>query len=369
MAERFVDPYVSASTGLLVNKLGLRDEAVLREFEYEASALRIMQLREKPIEGRFDMAHLCKLHQHIFQDVYDWAGQPRTVNISKGGTSFAKVSMLESYAENIAKQLEGEKALKGLEKPAFVDRLAHYYAEWNALHPFREGNGRSTREMVGQLAREAGYELDQTRIDNDKGQWNDAAKRSFQGDLSGVKEIFAQAVRPSRAIAFERLPERDALARHPELRSAYGQLRSVRAMLEERHPDNAAARVHFTRQARAEILRKLDAGKVVEPERAPAPRADRDDARTPAPVPPLPARAKAFQAVADNRLARDDALKLYPELRPAFNQVVIAQLKHGRNALPVQQLREGLQRELNAGRVPGQPQSHERDRGVLERAR
>lgn len=386
-AAAFADPYVSPSTGLLVNKLGIRDEAVLRTFEYEQSALRVVELRDKPIEGRFDLAHLAKVHEHLFQDVYDWAGKMRTVNISKGGTSFARVEFIEGEANKLAAQLQKENGLKGLEKPAFVERLSHYYAEWNALHPFREGNGRSTRELVGQLARQAGYELDQTRIDNDKGQWNEAAKRSFNGDLSGVKQIFAQAVRPSRAIAFEKLPRNEALRKHPELAVAYQVMDSTQGELSVKYAGQPKAYKHFLDAARAELVRKMDSGALPAPIRekaAPArltevPVDSQGRARhaperllviKPEPAQPAPGRAKAFQAVHDNLLARDDALKLYPELRPAFNTMAVAKLRYANNPQQLESVRGALQGELNAGRVPEPSrQGPQRTAQELERVR
>jgi cell filamentation protein len=98
----------------------------------------------------------------------------RTVEIGKGGTPFAQSAYIESEAKHLSASLAAEKYLRGLDKPRFVERLTHYHADLNALHLFREGNGRSTRELVAQLAREAGYEFDQTRIENDKTAGQDA---------------------------------------------------------------------------------------------------------------------------------------------------------------------------------------------------
>jgi len=227
MPPKFEDPYLYPGTSVLRNLPGIRNEATLRAFEYEQTALRLQELSEKPIAGKFDLQHLKAIHAYVFQDVYAWAGQLRTVNISKGGSHFAQAQFIESAARGMERQLEKDGYLKNLEKPAFVEKLAAHYADWNSLHPFREGNGRSTRELIGQLARSAGYDLDQVRIDNDKGQWNEAARRSLYGDLKPVQQIFTEAVRPSRAIAFERLPEQQAVARFPELRQAFDNMRAI----------------------------------------------------------------------------------------------------------------------------------------------
>ena len=219
-----MDPYSYPGTNVLKNIPGILDEGALRELEYVQTAARIVELRQNPIQGKFDLDHLKAIHAHIFQDMYDWAGQTRTVGISKSSTHFANPAFIEGEARKLSTGLAKEKNLHGLEKPQFVDRLAHYYAEWNALHPFREGNGRATREFIGQLAREAGYELNQSRIDNSRDQWNEASRRSFVGDLSQVKQILAEAIQPARVVAFENLPRVEAVAKFPELAGAYAAL-------------------------------------------------------------------------------------------------------------------------------------------------
>lgn len=195
------DPYTYPGTGVLRNKAGIRDAEALKQYEYERSALRLEQLREKPLVGRLDLDHLKAIHAYLFQDVYEWAGKVRTINITRGDTAFALAPYIENEARKLSASLVTENKLLGLEKPQFIERFAHYYAEWNVLHPFREGNGRATREWLGQLARAAGYELDQTRIDNSNQQWSHAAERSFYGDLAPVTQIFVDAIRaaPSRS--------------------------------------------------------------------------------------------------------------------------------------------------------------------------
>jgi len=111
------------------------------------SKLRIEELREKPIAGKFDLEHLKAIHAHVFQDVYEWAGKTRTVNISKNGDAFAQPAFIESAGKQLGAAIAKENNLQGLEKPQFVERLALYYADWNALHPFREGNGRGDADQ------------------------------------------------------------------------------------------------------------------------------------------------------------------------------------------------------------------------------
>lgn len=151
------DTYVYPDSEVLRNKADLRDQAALDAFEADASAVRMVELVNNPIQGKFDLAHLCAMHRHLFQDVYDWAGEIRTVDISRGASRFANFNLIDAY---LTGQLEGiakENFLQGLAPDAFVSRLAHYLGEINAAHPFREGNGRVQRLFCTQLAEQAGY--------------------------------------------------------------------------------------------------------------------------------------------------------------------------------------------------------------------
>lgn len=278
MPREFADPYAYPGTQVLRNIPGIRDETALRDFEYEQTKLRIEELRDNPIPGKFDLEHMKAIHAHVFQDVYEWAGQVRTVNISKNGDRFAQPAFIESAGRQIGAALAKENNLQGLEKPQLVDRLALYYADWNALHPFREGNGRTTRELIGQIAREVGYDLDQTRIDNSKDQWNDAARRSFHGDLTPVKEILSEAIRPSRAIAFEKLPEAEACAKFPELRRAFDGLRAIEDLARGSMAGDPERVAGYMQQVRGEFVKRLEQGQPLERTRAP----EQDQARVPA---------------------------------------------------------------------------------------
>lgn len=255
------DPYSYPGSNTLRNKPGIRDADTLARFEHEATADRIAELRQNPIKGKFDLSHLQEIHRQTFQDVYDWAGQLRTTQLAKGGSLFAQPQFIESEAARLSKELASENHLKGLEKPEFVGRLAHYHAEFNALHPFREGNGRATREFVGQLAREAGYELDQSKIDNSKDQWNKAARASFAGDLEPVKKIFDEAVRPARSVAFETQPTDKALAAHPELAGAYALAAAIdkKAEIDGMTPQQRGA---IGDRVRQNLVKELDAGRI-----------------------------------------------------------------------------------------------------------
>jgi cell filamentation protein len=158
------DPYLDKDTGVLRNLLGIKNQAALDTAESSLSFLRTSELREQPVQGSFDLLHLQAIHQRIFCDVYDWAGQLRLVEIQKGTTDFARHMVIESAARQLFGQLAKEQHLHGLDAGSFSQRAGHYLGEINVLHPFREGNGRVQREFIAQLALRAGHPIDWTGI-------------------------------------------------------------------------------------------------------------------------------------------------------------------------------------------------------------
>ena len=160
------DGYVYSGTDVLVNLFGIRDPARLSEVERSISGVRYAELEESPMPGGFDLDHLCAIHRHLFGDIYPWAGKVRTRSfIAKGSSLFCSPDFIVPYSDELFARLRGESFLRGLGRGDFIERLAFYIAEINALHPFREGNGRTQRAFANQLARNAGWELNFKDID------------------------------------------------------------------------------------------------------------------------------------------------------------------------------------------------------------
>jgi cell filamentation protein len=136
-----VDPYLLPGTDVLRNRAGITDATVLADFEFKASLARVAELECRPVEGNFDLRHLCAIHRHIFCDVYDWAGVTRTVDIAKG-MFFCRCDAIESESRRVFGAIANDNYLVGLSRAAFVAKLADHWGEVNALHPFREGNTR-----------------------------------------------------------------------------------------------------------------------------------------------------------------------------------------------------------------------------------
>lgn len=158
------DPYSDPVTGVLFNRLGLTKATDLEHAERDITRAASILLEERPVAGGFDLAHLKTVHAVIFRDIYSWAGQIRTVAIAKGSL-FCLPQHIESYADDVFRALKGEAWLRNLKRDAFVERLTYYFGEVNALHPFREGNGRAQRAFFRELTRQAGYLLNLKHLD------------------------------------------------------------------------------------------------------------------------------------------------------------------------------------------------------------
>ncbi|PID43440.1 MAG: hypothetical protein CSB48_05070 [Proteobacteria bacterium] len=164
------DPYVYPGTRVLKNKLGIKNLAGLREAEENFVSIRIMEIEKTPIKGSFDYSHLKAIHKYIFQDVYSWAGKPRTIGISKaqsilGGRSVdyphpnSAFDNLQARADYVFGELKKDNYLKGMDELTFERRMVHHASEIWETHPFREGNTRTTVVFIRQCAKEAGYPL------------------------------------------------------------------------------------------------------------------------------------------------------------------------------------------------------------------
>ena len=153
------DHYLDLETGVLKNKLGIRNKVILEQREADYAAARAYELAQTPIKGNFDLDHLKALHKHLFGDVYAWAGEIRDIDLAKGNSYFANHTHIVSASRPIFTKLATEGYLTGLDAEAFSERAAYYLGEINALHPFREGNGRAQREFINHLAYRNGFSI------------------------------------------------------------------------------------------------------------------------------------------------------------------------------------------------------------------
>jgi cell filamentation protein len=189
------DPYVYPGTGTLRNNFDIRDTARLRVVEASLTAMALAQLDAEGLPGGYDVAHLQAFHRAIFRDVYPWAGQIRTVQISRM-VPFARPENIEPYLSGRLRELAAEGYLRGLPRGQFIARLARYLGEVNAVHPFRDGNGRTQRAFFGQLARNAGHRIRWDRLDTARN--IEASRASLSGHDSALRALLTDLVEDLR---------------------------------------------------------------------------------------------------------------------------------------------------------------------------
>jgi cell filamentation protein len=151
-------------TDCLKNKLGLTDAKQLSIVETRIVSARDVEVARTTIPGDYNLDHLKSFHRALFRDVYDWAGETRTIDISKAGSRFAHWRYVDDQVSAVLADIARNGHLIGYNRTAFVEALAHCYGELNACHPFREGNGRSLRAFLRQLGAAAGFHLDWSEL-------------------------------------------------------------------------------------------------------------------------------------------------------------------------------------------------------------
>ena len=184
------DPYLYPGLNVMRNRLSIRQAERLAQAAYELTALRAATLSLGPLLR--GLPHLCAIHQHLYQDIFDWAGDIREIDIYQGDTRFCHFAYIEKEGNALMQDLEDEAYLVGLNPEEFVARLSHYYCEINVLHPFRIGNGIAQRIFFEQLAIHAGYQLNWRDIDPEA--WAQANQSGAMGDLSALQTIFGKVV-------------------------------------------------------------------------------------------------------------------------------------------------------------------------------
>lgn len=209
-------PYVYRGTRCHINKFGILHPPALEKVIRCITGIRGAMLREQPIAGSFDLDHLRAIHRFLFQDVYEWAGEVRIIDFNRNEAPFTKADGFEEEAKRLTvmpgppaqfskaadvvrdcdrlfASLKREDFLRDLDRDAFVERGAHYLSALFLIHPFRDGNGRSTRTYFRQLAASAGWDLDldgTAQIRRHLSAW-----QAHCGDTSALVEVFAGAVR------------------------------------------------------------------------------------------------------------------------------------------------------------------------------
>ena len=174
--------------GLLNNLANIEDEKVLLAFESLKVAKRVEELTENPFKIT-DSHSLLKIHHHLFQDVYEWAGQVRTINISKDGKPFFNGERFQNGFKYVDTLISEYRNIKKSNRMELAKKLAEILDNVNYLHPFREGNGRTQREFLRLLALEKGLPLNLNPPDD-----NDIYNRYMEGTIDSDLEILSKLI-------------------------------------------------------------------------------------------------------------------------------------------------------------------------------
>lgn len=183
------DPLCYPGTSVLINKAELRSQADLDEFEF----LMHLTRAEEPLPaGNLDYAHYKAIHRHLFQDVYEWAGEPRTIRIAKGGNWFCYPEHLEWHMARTFSNLSKANFLISLNDTDFAEKAAETISEINAGHPFREGNGRTQLAFLKLLVTRSGLPFHDDVLTPDR--TLDAMIESFLGNIGPLRDLIVDLV-------------------------------------------------------------------------------------------------------------------------------------------------------------------------------
>ena len=180
-------------TNCLINKFNIQNEEQLAKLEAGITLAKTAELERNPIISSFDFKHYKQIHKYLFEDLYEWAGKIRTVDISKKGTSFTQAGNIETIANACFNRLKDNNYFKNLDFDEFIENIVDFYCSTNMLHPFREGNGRTQRIFIAQLIRFCGYDINFSEIDTDE--LMVATIQSANGVTDYFKELFKNHIK------------------------------------------------------------------------------------------------------------------------------------------------------------------------------
>lgn len=158
------DPYLIQGTTVLRNLAGIIDSAEFDAFESTSARLRMIEFFDSNPQVEPTLRGVQAIHYQLFQDVYDWAGQLRTINMGKGESLFLPLEFFSNGIEYFERTLKEDHFLQDMDRRQFIERLAVNFDNLNVLHPFREGNGRTQRLFWSVIARDAGWDIQWSQI-------------------------------------------------------------------------------------------------------------------------------------------------------------------------------------------------------------
>lgn len=184
------DSYCYKNSDVLINLFDIRDGELLHEAEREISNVNADTIEFSP--PPYDLDYLRLIHRVLFQEIYSWAGELRTVDISKADTRFCTVRRIEKESDKIFGCLKKEEYLTSLPRDQLVVKAAEYYGDINMIHPFREGNGRAQRIFFEHLIVNAGFDISWNGIDPER--WIKANEAAVVCNYAPLAEIFETCI-------------------------------------------------------------------------------------------------------------------------------------------------------------------------------
>ena len=187
----YIDPnqYTYPNSTVLINKQNITNIEEAYRNEHLFVTRRLADLRLKTIEV-YSISDILAIHKYLFQDVYAWAGQFRKVNISKNGNPFMSIQSF-STAQAYINRLIHTYYQTANSKDEIIKQLAKILDNLNYFHPFREGNGRTQREVIRSLALSKGYSA-QVRVEQDDEVYNLYMDGTVYGDLGKLEELLGK---------------------------------------------------------------------------------------------------------------------------------------------------------------------------------
>ena len=184
------DSYCYPGSTVLRNKLDIRDDSTLNDAEQQLSAVAAATIEFSP--PPYNLASLQKIHRTLFSDLYDWAGELRTVGISKQDTRFCQPDYMEKEAGKIFKGMASANWFEGMSRSDLIVAVADAYSDLNVVHPFREGNGRTQRILFEHLVMNAGFEISWWGVENDE--WLYANIAAYNCVLEPLQQVFDRCI-------------------------------------------------------------------------------------------------------------------------------------------------------------------------------
>ena len=185
------DYYCYPDSSVMKNKLGIRDEKALIEAERKLTFIKTAELEHNPLPGGLDFDYLRRIHRFLFGEIYEWAGENRKIDISRGNI-FCMHELIDVCMNQLMDELKREGFLNSLDRDEVIKQLAYYIGEMNTIHPFREGNGRAQRVFIRELAARNGIRLAFEKITPKE--MIEASDKTFHHEYELMEELLKRAV-------------------------------------------------------------------------------------------------------------------------------------------------------------------------------